>query len=203
MKKQIRWIIACIDIAIGLFFYISAKNEMASSWMLTFRPPYTFYELVVILVKWAGILCIISGIIGIAWEVYHTKFVNIHIQDVDKVSQSGGTNRCEKCGLMLAASCEKCPRCGTYVRKNAERVRRVRTVTDNARTRPQERPMGTLETRGAQERRDGDGHGMMMESKPCFCIRCGTQLAGNEMFCPRCGQKVDRTWGEDNEQNND
>lgn len=113
MKKGIGWVLGLVDLFIGIIMLAIALTEIDNSpWYYTWRPPYTSYELGLIMLKWAGILFILSGVIWIVVKLFQSSYTSRHTQDINPLTQNGGTVKCTNCGLQIAANVKVCPRCG-------------------------------------------------------------------------------------------
>lgn len=122
MKKWVGLIISILVLIIGIIMFGAARSEISSNYWYTWRPPYTSYEAEVLLIKGIGLALIIIGIaLGILLGV-SIVYTNKHIQDIDPLTQKGGTIRytnCTNCGLTVAADISVCPRCNSTIKSNS------------------------------------------------------------------------------------
>lgn len=116
MKKVIGWVISLFELVVGLVLFVMAQSEISTNSWYTWRQPYTSYEAQVIMMKWIGIILLISGIIWIALLLFRVIYTNKHTQDITVLTQKGGSLQCVNCGLAVAANLSICPRCGKSVR---------------------------------------------------------------------------------------
>ena len=115
MKGKIGWIIGTLETIVGFVFFLNARIEISSNSWYTWRQPYSSYEAQVLMVEYIGIILLVCGIVDLAFKVYHTRYTNKHIQEIDQVVKNGGIIKCSNCGLTLAANVENCPRCGQKI----------------------------------------------------------------------------------------
>lgn len=116
LKGKVGWIIGIIETIIGFTCFLGAQIEILCNSRYTWRKPYTSYEIQVLMIKWTGIIFLISGIAWFCLKVYQVRYTDKHTQDVNSVVKKGGIIKCLNCGLSLTEDAERCPRCGKSVK---------------------------------------------------------------------------------------
>ena len=169
MKKTAGWIIGSLELLIGFVMFVSAQIEISTNHHYTFRKPYTEYEMQVVLLKWLGIIFLISGIIWILLKLYQANYLSKHMQEIPHFNQSNSISSCPKCGLTITGNVSTCPRCGTAIHTAPVSVV---TPSPMAQTIPMSAP--TPQT----------------NSEKHFCSQCGNSINDNQVFCPKCGNKL-------------
>lgn len=118
MKGKFVWILGIFEIIIGFVLFFSAQMEISNNSWYTWCKPYSSHEMQVIMMKWIGIILLISGVVWICLKLYQTRYTNIHTQDITQMTKKGGVIKCSNCGLTLSADVENCPRCGNIIKAN-------------------------------------------------------------------------------------
>lgn len=116
MKNKLGWIIGIFECIIGFLMFIIAQAEIVTNTDYTWSRPYTQFEAQIILIKWLGIILILSGIIWMALKIYQIVYADKYIKDVTPLMREGGTVKCSNCGLVISANMKVCPRCKIQVR---------------------------------------------------------------------------------------
>lgn len=128
MKGKFVWILGTLETIIGFGLFFAAQMEISSNSRYTWRKPYTSYEAQVIMMKWLGIILLVSGIIWLCLKVLQIKYTNTHTQEITPVIERGGVIKCSNCGLTLSADVENCPKCGNAVNVNKSNINAVENI---------------------------------------------------------------------------
>lgn len=115
MKGKILWILGTVQAVIGFALFLTAQLEISGNPWYTWHRPYSSYEAQIIMMKWIGIILLISGISILGLKLYQLRYTSTHTQEITPVTKRGGSITCPGCGLTLSANIATCPRCGKAV----------------------------------------------------------------------------------------
>lgn len=113
MKKTTKIIIGIIEGIVGMIVFALAQLEIWTNSRYTFTRPFTDYEINIIILKWVGILLILSAVCTFIMSIWQNYYSNKHIKDIPSTAAGGGSKICPACGLTVSADISTCPRCKT------------------------------------------------------------------------------------------
>jgi len=92
-----------------------------ASRLYTWKPPYSDYEIQVLIIKGIGDIFVTIAVVDLIAFVVLTWYKNYykdkHIQDIHTDHSGAEITYCPNCGLQITSSIEKCPRCGKEITK--------------------------------------------------------------------------------------
>ncbi|MCD7777863.1 MAG: hypothetical protein LUH47_05095 [Clostridiales bacterium] len=163
MMNVILWIFAAIDLIFGFVIYNHASNMQI--W-------YTLsgHSEIAGVLKFLGVVCIISGIVFIFIPILKKIYTNKHVQDAAPHTEKGGFVKCLNCGLTVTANTSVCPGCGHAVGYN-----KPNNIL------PKNRPAFESALQNSPMEMPAVG----------FCSSCGCKIESpDEYYCINCGNKI-------------
>ena len=118
--KKFYAIIGTISGIVGFIMTLSAQIAIWSNTRYTWTRPYTSFEVQTLLVKWIGLMLLISGIVDITLIVVSKIYTAKNVQDVNV--QEYATIVCKHCGLRVNKETSVCPKCKNQIKIGGENV---------------------------------------------------------------------------------